>query len=639
MSTLGLSYPYARRKKRWLSAEQIFYVADMSSSAPSFLLRSLPFLLLGSAVWAAPAIRYTTHSLSRTFYAEGAAAADVNKDGKTDIIYGPLWFEGPDWKKSHEIYAPVPFKPDNDYSKNFVEYAPDLNADGWPDYLVLGFPGDVAYWFENPQGKPGHWARHDILKVLDNESPTWGDLTGDGKPEIIGSSGGFFGYAQPNPADARQLWEFRRIANVNAAGGKFTHGLGFGDVNGDGRADLLEKNGWWEQPADDRLEWPQHKITFSKNGGSQMFAYDFDGDGDNDVLSAEHAHGYGLYWFENQGKEANGEIKFAPHRIMGATPEENAQGVVFSQLHAVDMADINGDGVKDIITGKRHFAHGSKGDADPLAPAVLYWFEVQPGKKSGEAKFVAHFIDDDSGVGTQVMATDVNGDGLQDIVVGSKKGCHVSVARKVTLDAEGFEPLFDGKSLQGWDADAKYWRVENGVVIGESTTAMEKNTFMSYRAGKLADFEFRAKFKLTGPPNANSGIQFRSQDQGNFTVVGYQADIDREGKYVGCLWDEHGRGMLADRGTDTVWNADGSKQETRKAERDALSKAIPMDEWNEYSITAQGSRITLRINGTVTAECTDLSTKDRDLYGVLALQLHSGPPSKIEWKDVRLRRF
>jgi hypothetical protein len=233
----------------------------------------------------------------------------------------------------------------------------------------------------------------------------------------------------------------------------------------------------------------------------------------------------------------------------------------------------------------------------------------------------------------------VNGDGLQDIVVGSKKGCHVSVARKVTLDAEGFEPLFDGKSLQGWDADAKYWRVENGVVIGESTTAMEKNTFMSYRTGKLADFEFRAKFKLTGPPNANSGIQFRSQDQGNFTVVGYQADIDREGKYVGCLWDEHGRGMLADRGTDTVWNADGSKQETRKAERDALSKAIPMDEWNEYSITAQGSRITLRINGTVTAECTDLSTKDRDLYGVLALQLHSGPPSKIEWKDVRLRRF
>lgn len=405
----------------------------------SFQFRPSSFLFLslfaaGSAL-AAPAVTFTTQQLTDQFYAEGATNADVNKDGKMDIIYGPHWYEGPDWKKAHEIYQPQAIQPDNNYSKNFIEYSPDLNNDGWPDYLVLGFPGDFAYWYENPKGKPGHWTRHNVLNVLDNESPTWGDINGDGKPEIIGSSGGFFGFATPDPVDATKPWPFNKISSINAAGGKFTHGLGYGDVNGDGRADLLEKNGWWEQPKDSRAEWTQHKVEFSKPGGSQMFAYDFDGDGDNDVLTAEHAHGYGMFWFENQGKDDKGEIKFNPRRIMGSKPEENAQGVFFSQLHAVDMADMNGDGIKDIITGKRYFAHGSKGDADPLAPPVLYWFEVQPGKKSGEAKFIAHLIHENSGVGTQVLATDLNGDGLLDVLVGNKKGCFASIASKSAAPA------------------------------------------------------------------------------------------------------------------------------------------------------------------------------------------------------------
>lgn len=605
-------------------------------------LRPAKFIVLATfaatPILAAPAIRFTTHRLTDVFYAEGAAAADVNHDGKTDILYGPHWYEGPDWKKAHEIYPVVAFKPDNDYSKNFLSYAPDLNNDGWADYLVLGFPGDVAYWFENPKGQVGPWARHDVLPVLDNESPTWGDLTGDGKAEIIGSSGGFFGFASPNTSDPAKEWPFQKISSQKAAGERFTHGLGYGDVNGDGRIDLLEKNGWWEQPKDARLEWPQHKVQFSGPGGAQMFAYDFDGDGDNDVLSAEFAHGYGLFWFENQGRDAGGEIKFEPHRILGSKPEENPQGVYFSQLHAIDLADINGDGVMDVITGKRYFAHGSKGDADPLAPAVVYWLETQPGKKSGDAKFIAHFVDDDSGVGTQVMAIDVTGDGLKDIVVGNKKGCHVSVARKAEVDANGFEAMFDGKTLNGWEGDPKFWRVENGVVIGESTDAnpLNHNTFLTYRKSKVADFEFTASFRLTGHSSANSGIQFRSQDKGDFKIIGYQADIDREGKFVGCLWDEDGRGMLADRGTETAWAADGSKQEKRVGDRAALGAAIKMDEWNTYSVTAQSSKITLKINGVITAQCDDQSAADRELYGWLSLQLHSGPACKIEWKDVKI---
>lgn len=389
------------------------------------------FLATVGAAPPAPSVEFTTQHLTDTFYAEGACAADVNKDGKMDILYGPYWYEGPDWKKTHEIYEPKAFKADNDYSSNFLSYAPDLNGDGWADYLVLGLPGEHAYWHENPKGKEGRWARHNAYAPLDNESPAWIDLTGDGKLEIVHSSGGFFGYSTPDPADPTKLWTFNKISPLKVAGGKYTHGLGVGDVNGDGKMDLIEKNGWFEQPADPRLDWPQHKFVFSTTrGGAQMFAYDFDQDGDPDVFTSETAHGHGLLWYENQGKEANGDIKYKQHRIMGAKPEDNEFGVCFSQLHAVDLADMNGDGVKDVITGKRYFAHGSRGDVDPLGKPVLYWFETVPGKKSGEAKFIPRLIDENSGVGTQVMAVDLTGDGLLDILVGNKKGCHVSIARK-----------------------------------------------------------------------------------------------------------------------------------------------------------------------------------------------------------------
>ncbi len=581
-------------------------------------------------------LRFTTQHLTSTFYAEGATAGDVNGDGKTDIIYGPHWYEGPEWKKAHEIYQPEAYQPDNKYSKNFVAYAEDLNKDGAVDYLVLGFPGELAYWFENPKGKPGHWPRHDVLNGLDNESPSFLDLTGDGKSEIVCSSGGFFGYAEPDAADPRKTWNFRRISEQNVAGGRFTHGLGVGDVNSDGRPDLLDKTGWWEQPLDRRLEWKRHPFAFSGQGGAQMFAYDFDRDGDNDVLSSNHAHGYGLTLWEN----ANLGQTLTPRTILGSKPEENAYNVLFSQLHSIDLADLNGDGVLDIITGKRRFAHGSKGDNDPLDPPVLYWFETVPGKASGQVEFIPHFIDHESGVGTQVLATDVNGDGLKDIVVGNKLGCHVSIAHEVTLDADGFEAIFDGKTLNGWEGAEGRWVVENGAIVGINTAEkpLDKNTFLMWRGGNLADFELKLKFRLTGPEAANSGIQFRCQEEPNFIVKGYQADMDRGGKYTGCLWDEAGRSMLADRGTATYWNEKGEKAEKRQQERDAAVSHINMDEWNEYSITAQHRTITLKINGKVTAELYDAHKAEAELYGRLALQCHSGPPMKIEWKDIKLKR-
>lgn len=360
--------------------------------------------------------------LTDKFFSEGAAFGDFNHDGAMDIVSGPFWWQGPDFKQEHPFYPPKPYDPLG-YSDNFSCFAYDINGDELDDVVVVPFPGAEGFWFENPQAKSGNWVKHSMIPVVDNESPTFKDLTGDGKPELICSAEGFFGYAGPDWADPVKPWKFHRISD-QTAGGKFTHGLGVGDVNGDGRLDLLEKSGWWEQPKS--LEgdpvWKKHPFAFSEGGGAQMFAEDVNGDGRPDVVTSLQAHGYGLVWYEQLAGE--GETKFKQHVIINSKPEDSKYGVKFSQLHAIDFVDINGDGLKDIITGKRYWAHGPKGDAEPDAPAVLYWFERVPGK-DGTVDWVPHQIDDDSGVSTQVMAGDFTGDGKADVVVGNKKGVFV----------------------------------------------------------------------------------------------------------------------------------------------------------------------------------------------------------------------
>lgn len=378
--------------------------------------------------------------LSHEFWAEGANFGDFNGDGHNDIVAGPFWWQGPDFQKRHEYAsATLTFKRKTDsgaeetvkgydplgYSKNFLAFTHDINGDRATDIIILGFPGEESWWFENPKGGTGHWKRHVALDVTDNESPAFTDLTGDGEPEIVCSSKGAYGYSAPG-SDPTRPWKWHNISPNNNYH-KFNHGMGVGDVNGDGRADLLEKDGWWEQPASlagDPL-WKHHPYKFSRggaeHGGSQMFAYDLDGDSDNDVIAVLAAHGYGLAWFENI--KENGEITFKRHLIMGAKPEENRYGVKFSQMHALDLVDMDNDGLKDIITGKRWWAHGPKGDAEPNADPVLYWFRTV--RTPGGVDFIPLLIDNNSGVGTQVVAGKVNKDNLPDVVVGNKRGTFV----------------------------------------------------------------------------------------------------------------------------------------------------------------------------------------------------------------------
>jgi FG-GAP-like repeat len=419
--------------------------------------------LLALAVLSAalPAVAEELHTFKRIqltdqFWGEGATFGDLNNDGANDIVSGPWWWEGPSFTTRHEYYpATTTFElklgpmttvkvpgfegtlgKANTYSDNFLAWTYDFNTDGWKDILIVGFPGKETWWFENPKRSDVHWKRHLIFAQTDNESPTFTDITGDGRPELVCITKGQYGYAEPDWSNPAKPWTFRAITPNNKYR-NFTHGLGVGDVNGDGRMDLLERDGWWEQPASrggDPL-WRFHEQRMG-TGGAQMYAYDVNGDGLNDIITSLAAHEFGLAWYE-QYRDGNA-TRFREHIIINKEPGDSPYGVKFSEIHAIDLVDMDGDGLKDIVTGKRFWSHGREGDPDRNDAAVLYWFRLtrSPG---GKVEFVPYLIDDNSGVGTQVVAGDINGDGLPDIVVGNKKGTYVHLHEKKTVTREEWE--------------------------------------------------------------------------------------------------------------------------------------------------------------------------------------------------------
>ncbi|MEM7204516.1 MAG: VCBS repeat-containing protein [Planctomycetota bacterium] len=362
---------------------------------------------------------FARQQLSERYWSEGIGTGDFNRDGHRDVVCGPYYYAGPDFRARQATYPPLAF-PIQLYSNNFCSFGDDVDRDGWDDVLVIGFPGQPAYWLRNPGGG-GPWTRYQVLASVGTESPEYVDLDGDGRRELLCATAGQLGFAKPDSADPTALWSFTAISGATSGWGPFTHGLGAGDVNGDDRRDVLTAVGWFEQPSSlvGAPSWRFHAVAFGA-GGAQMFAYDVDGDGDRDVITSIRAHGYGLSWFENV-RAGGGGIAFREHVILGKTAAPG-EGLQFSQLHALGIADFDGDGLVDLVTGKTYWAHLGT-DPGATDPAVLCVFHLR--RAAGRAWFEPRLVDSDSGVGRQVVVDDVDRDGRPDVLVGNKKGVFV----------------------------------------------------------------------------------------------------------------------------------------------------------------------------------------------------------------------
>jgi len=339
---------------------------------------------------------------------EACAVADVNGDGIPDIISGAWWYEGPDYERRHRICDIMAI---DGYHDDFSDYPMDIDGDGRPDIVTGAWWGETLRWRRNPGPGGGEWETIDIDRCGSIETIRFVDIDGCGVPEIFPNTPGApqAFYKLVRDAQGRGTGEFRKVVIGEADSG---HGMGFADINGNGRIDVVLSGGWLEQPEDPyHTPWTFHPEFSLGSASVPILGYDVNGDGLTDLIVGQ-AHDYGLHWYEQ---------RLAPGGVRTWTRHDiDLSG---SQFHDLRLVDLDLDGEPELITGKRYRAHN---DGDPGAhdPIGLYYYKLRGGRFD---KTVIDFGEagEASGAGIYFWVEDLTGNGYPDIVAPGKDGLYL----------------------------------------------------------------------------------------------------------------------------------------------------------------------------------------------------------------------